>query len=88
MLVALIVFETIEISSIITSLSSASYKRSCVLFWSDNASRLCSTSLGIARPVLMVVAPIFTAATPVGAIIRTAGISRFDGPCPKVFTAI
>lgn len=36
----------------------------------------------------MVVASIFTAATPVGAIIRTVGISRFDGPCPKVFTTI
>ena len=81
-------FETIEISSIIITFSSASDILSCVLFWSDNGRRLSPTSLGMARPVLMVVASIFTAATPVGAIIKRVGISGFDGPYLKVFSAV
>ena len=81
-------FDTIEISSIIKTLSSASDIRSCVLFWSDNAGSLSPASLGIPRPVLIVVPSMFTAATPVGAIIRTVGISGFDGPCLNVLTKV
>ena len=82
-----IAFETIEISSIIITLSSESDILSCVLFRSDNGRtcRLSPISLGMARPVLKVVASIFT---PVGAIIKRVGISGFDGPCPKVFSAV
>ena len=66
-------FETIETSSIIITLSCASNIRTCVLFWSDNAGRL---------------SHIFTGATPVGATIRTGIITGFVGPSLHVFTTV
>ena len=83
-----VVFDTIEISSMITSFKSDNAILICVLFWSDNGGRLSPDSLGIANAVCIVVPLMLIAATPVGAISKTVGFSGLVIPCLKVFVVV
>lgn len=67
------VFDTIEISSMIISFKFDRAILIYVLFWSDIGGRLSPASLGIAKAVCIVVPLILMAATPVGAINSTIG---------------
>ena len=81
-------FDTSEISSMITSFKSDSAILIYVLFWSDKGGRLSPDSLGVANAVCIVVPLMLIAATPVGAISKTLGFSGLVIACLKVFVMV
>ena len=83
-----VVFATIDISSTIISFNSDRVNLNCVLFWSDILGAKSPDSLGIDKAVCIVVPLILIAATPVGAIKATVGLSGFIVPYLKVLTAL
>ena len=68
-------FVTIDISSTIIIFNSDKVNLNCVLFWSDIGGTKSPDSLGIHKAVCIVVPLILIAATPVGAIKATVGLS-------------
>ena len=83
-----VVFATIDISSTIISFNSDRVNLNCVLFWSDILGAESPDSFGIDKAVCIVVPLILIAATPVGAIKATVGLSEFIVPYLKVLTAV
>ena len=81
-------FATIDIPSTIIIFNSDKVNLNCVLFWSDIGGAKSPDSLGIDKAVCIVVPLILMAATPVGAIKATVGLSEFTVPYLKVLTAV
>ena len=84
----MVVFAAIDISSTIIIFNSDKVNLNYVLFWSDIGSTKSPDSLGIDKAVCIVGLLMLMAATQVGAIEATVGLSGIIVPYLKVLTAV